>query len=130
VRKSRFWRTVVNRNQDRLGKTFVALRRHEEQVSRLTQEEWAELFTELAWVTERVQDAFAPEHFNYAFLMNLDRHVHLHVIPRYLGSRELAGATFADPEYPDSYRVPPAPSQLASREVIAAVAAAPAAPDL
>jgi diadenosine tetraphosphate (Ap4A) HIT family hydrolase len=33
--------------------------------------------------TERLRRAFAPDHFNYAFLQNQDRHVHQHVIPRY-----------------------------------------------
>lgn len=58
---------------------------------------------------------------NYSFLMNLDRHIHLHVIPRYVGTRELAGATFSDPDYPDKYRPTPG-DQLASETVIAAVA--------
>jgi diadenosine tetraphosphate (Ap4A) HIT family hydrolase len=120
VRESELWFTVVNRNQNLLGKTFIALRRHEEDVAALTPREWAELRAEVRWVTERVARAFAPDHFNYSFLMNLDRHVHLHVIPRYVGMRELAGATFEDPEYPDAYG--PAPeSELASAAVVDAV---------
>jgi diadenosine tetraphosphate (Ap4A) HIT family hydrolase len=104
VRESELWLTVVNRNQNLLGKTFIALRRHEEHVVGLTPAEWADLREEARWVTERVREAFAPDHFNYSFLMNLDRHVHLHVIPRYVDTRELAGVTFADPDYPDAYR--------------------------
>ena len=30
---------------------------------------------------------FAPERWNYSFLMNQDKHVHLHTIPRYEGAR-------------------------------------------
>jgi diadenosine tetraphosphate (Ap4A) HIT family hydrolase len=71
-------------------------------------------------VTERVRAAFAPDHFNYSFLMNLDRHVHLHVIPRYVGTRQLAGVTFEDPDYPDAYGATPA-SELASEPVVEAV---------
>ena len=54
----------------------------------------------------RVREAFAPDHFNYAFLQNQDRHVHLHVIPRYQSPRWLAGTEFKDADYPDHYRVP------------------------
>jgi diadenosine tetraphosphate (Ap4A) HIT family hydrolase len=75
IRESEFWLTVVNRNQNLLGKTFIALCRHEEDIVALTPGEWAELQEEVQWVTERVRKAFAPDHFNYAFLMNLDRHV-------------------------------------------------------
>jgi diadenosine tetraphosphate (Ap4A) HIT family hydrolase len=58
--------------------------------------------------TERLQRAFAPDHFNYAFLQNLDknRHVHLHVIPRYATARTMAGVRFEDPDYPRHYSVP------------------------
>jgi diadenosine tetraphosphate (Ap4A) HIT family hydrolase len=121
VRESELWLTVVNRNQNLLGKTFIALRRHEEDVVALTPREWTGLQDEVRWVTERVAQAFAPDHFNYSFLMNLDRHVDLRVIPRYVGTRELAGVTFSDPDYPDSYRPRPG-DQLASETVIEAVA--------
>jgi diadenosine tetraphosphate (Ap4A) HIT family hydrolase len=124
LRESRLWVTVINRNQDLLGKTFIALRRHEENVTRLTLEEWTELWEEVHWVTKRVQHAFMPDHFNYSFLMNQDRHVHLHVIPRYIGTRELAGTAFTDREYPDAYRAPANTAGIASPGVIAAVEAA------
>lgn len=122
VHESQLWLTIVNRNQNLLGKTFIVLRRHEEEVAAVTSDEWRELQGELRWVTDRVRHAFAPDHFNYSFLMNLDRHVHLHVIPRYVGTRELAGVEFTDADYPDSYRAPA--HELASEAVIAAVAAA------
>jgi diadenosine tetraphosphate (Ap4A) HIT family hydrolase len=124
IRETPLWLTVINRNQDLLGKTFISLRRHEEEVAALTLEEWVELRKEVVWVTERVRQAFSPDHFNYSFLMNHDPHVHLHVIPRYVGTREVAGVLFADPAYPDSYNAPPARGEVASRAVIAAVEAA------
>jgi diadenosine tetraphosphate (Ap4A) HIT family hydrolase len=123
VRESRHWRTFVNRNQDLLGKTIVALRRHEEQVTAVTAEEWAELRDEVRWVTERLRATFRPDHFNYAFLMNADPHVHLHVLPRYVGTRVAAGVEFADPDYPERYRTGGG-GETASPAVITAVTAA------
>ena len=81
LRETRFWRTTFNRNQNLLGKLMIVLRRHEAAVARLSSEEWAELQTEVRWATNRLRIAFAPDHYNYAFLQNVDRHVHLHVIP-------------------------------------------------
>lgn len=124
IRESGLWRIVVNRNQNLLGKTIIALKRHEEDVSRLTEHEWRELLGEVQWVVERVRNAFAPDHFNYSFLMNMDHHVHLHVIPRYVESRELAGVLFTDPDYPSAYQLPPTPQQVAPPPVIEAVHAA------
>ena len=98
IRRSAHWRTAVNRNQNLVGKLLIALLRHEESVTGLTAMEWRDLQDEVTWATERLQAAFAPDHFNYAFLQNQDRHVHLHVIPRYAGSRSLGGVEFGDPD--------------------------------
>ena len=119
VRESAHWRTAINRNQNLLGRLLIALRRHEESVADLTPDEWSELRDELRWARGRLSGAFGPDHFNYAFLQNQDRHVHLHVIPRYAGPRTLAGREFADPDWPDHYR--PGVEYLAPPDVIAAV---------
>jgi diadenosine tetraphosphate (Ap4A) HIT family hydrolase len=124
LRESRLWRIAVNRNQSVLGKCIIVLRRHEEAVVRLTAEEWSELHREIGWITDRLHDAFEPDHFNYAFLQNLDRHVHLHVIPRYVKARTLAGRQFDDSDFPDGYRASPSDAEISGSDVIAAVEAA------
>jgi diadenosine tetraphosphate (Ap4A) HIT family hydrolase len=124
IRESAFWRTFINRNQNLLGKTVIALKRHEEDVPLLREDEWRDLRTEVRWAVERIRAAFAPDHFNYSFLMNMDHHAHLHVIPRYIGSREVAGVVFTDADYPSAYQLAPTPSQISSSSVISAVHAA------
>jgi diadenosine tetraphosphate (Ap4A) HIT family hydrolase len=96
---------AINENQNLLGKLIIVLRRHEESVATLTTNEWAELFTEVQWATGRLREAFAPDHFNYAFLQNEDRHVHFHVIPRYAGTRRIASTEFRDAAWPAHYEV-------------------------
>ena len=103
---STYWHVRLNLNQNLLGKLIIVLRRHEEQVAALTPDEWTELHAQVRRMTERVRAVFTPDHFNYAFLQNQDRHVHLHVIPRYARPRELVGLRFVDGEYPDHYAVP------------------------
>lgn len=115
------WRTALNRNQNLLGKLIVVLRRHEERVSELSSAEWAELHAEIRWATDRLSRAFDPDHFNFAFLQNEDRHVHLHVIPRYASPRRVADLDFDDPEFPAHYRVPGLGRDL-NREVLAVIA--------
>ena len=122
VRESTHWRIAINRNQNLLGKLLIALRRHEESVAELTPSEWSELRDELRWAIDRLSKAFTPDHFNCAFLQNQDRHVHLHVIPRYASSRTFAGREFPDPDWPDHYR--PGVEHLAPPIVIAAIAGA------
>jgi diadenosine tetraphosphate (Ap4A) HIT family hydrolase len=119
ARASDHWRIVVNRNQNLLGKTMLVLRRHLERVSDLSAEEWRDLHVQLGDVTERLDRAFSPDHYNYAFLQNADRHVHLHVIPRYAEPRELAAERFDDPDWPEHYL--PGRERLGSPETIAAI---------
>jgi diadenosine tetraphosphate (Ap4A) HIT family hydrolase len=124
VRTSTFWRVALNRNQNQLGKAIIVLRRHLEEVALLSPEEWDALHAEVRWTTERLRRAFSPDHFNYSFLQNQDRHVHLHVIPRYIGTREVAGVEFSDRDYPDRYLEPPADERIVGADVLAAIASA------
>ncbi len=100
------WQVRLNYNQNLLGKLLIVLKRDEEQVANLSDEEWQELHAHVQRTTERLRRAFAPDHFNYAFLQNQDRHVHLHVIPRYATARLVADLRFEDPDYPGHYAVP------------------------
>ncbi len=117
IAESEHWRIVLNRNQNLLGKCFLVTRRHLEAVSALTSPEWRDLHGQMTRTTLALQLAFHPDHFNYAFLQNQDRHVHLHVIPRYAGTRMFAGTDFADPDYPDHYAVPTPVRALAMAEM-------------
>ncbi len=111
--ESDYWRLVLNRNQNFLGKCFLTLNRHLEAVSQLSPLEWMDLHRQLILVTQVLTVAFQPDHFNYAFLQNQDRHVHLHLIPRYAGPRTFAGIVFEDPDYPAHYSVPAPARHLA-----------------
>ena len=49
------WRLGLNRNQNLLGKLVIVLKRHEEQVARLSAAEWVELHTQVQRTTERLR---------------------------------------------------------------------------
>lgn len=119
IAASDHWQLVLNRNQNLLGKCFLALRRHLEAVPLLSPAEWTDLHQQLAQATEMLRLAFQPDHFNYAFLQNQDRHVHLHLIPRYQEPRRFADLVFEDPDYPGHYTVPAPTRHLAQSQVTA-----------
>ncbi|MDX1664150.1 MAG: hypothetical protein R3272_10165 [Candidatus Promineifilaceae bacterium] len=121
IGESLSWQLVLSRNQNLLGNCFLVLRRHLEAVPQRTGCEWRELHEQMAPATEMLARAFEPDHFNYAFLQNLDRHVHLHVIPRYAAPRTFAGLTFEDRDYRAHYTVP-APAHHLTSEKYAALA--------
>lgn len=112
---SRSWRLVLNHNQNLIGKCMLVTRRHVEAVDQLTAMEWNDLRHQLRRATVALRQATQPDHFNYAFLQNQDRHVHLHIIPRYAVPRQIAGLRIDDPDYPGHYAVP-APDRRLTRE--------------
>lgn len=113
--QSQYWMLVLNTNQRFLGACFWVLRRHLETVADLTTTEWMDLHPQLARATQALTLLFSPDHFNYAFLQNQERHVHMHIYPRYAQPRVFTGLTFDDPDYPSHYSVP-APSRHLTAE--------------
>ena len=97
------WTLALNRNQDLLGKTMLVLRRDCTAVIDIEPAEWAALRAELRRLVPAIQTLFAPDQFNFAFLMNLDAQVHLHVVPRYSGARSWRGHQFEDPHWGSAF---------------------------
>jgi len=97
------WTLVLNENQATLGRAFFALKRHETDVAALTTDELASLWAFLRETKSALTALFAPDHFNYMFLMNLTPHAHFHIFPRYCESREFAGQMWTDGQYGGHY---------------------------
>ena len=90
------WTLAVNRNQDLLGKTILVLRRACTAVIEIEPDEWLRLHVELQRLVPAIARLFQPDQFNFAFLMNLDAQVHLHVVPRYASPRRWHDREFVD----------------------------------
>jgi diadenosine tetraphosphate (Ap4A) HIT family hydrolase len=97
------WHVVINWSQNYLGKVMLVLDRHAVDVTSLTAAEQIELWALLGQVKAALVGSFQPDHFNYAFLMNQDAHVHMHIIPRYAAPRQFAGLTFEDGKLGEHY---------------------------
>ena len=101
--ESPHWRLVLNYNQSLLDKCFLVLRRHAEDITALAAEEWADLHRQTIRVAAAIDAAFRPDRYNYAFLQNQDRHVHLHVLPRYAAPPSVGDHAFPDSGFPGHY---------------------------
>lgn len=65
--------------------------------------EWSDLHRQITRVVVSLDLLFQPDLYNYAFLMNEDRQVHLHAILRYRSSRSQDGHGFDDPHWGSSF---------------------------
>ena len=97
------WTLAVNRNQDLLGKTMLVLRRTCESVIDIESNEWSLLRLELRRLVPVLERLFQPDQFNFAFLMNLDAQVHLHVVPRYASPRLWHDHEFMDANWGSAF---------------------------
>ena len=95
---------------------MLVLTRHSESISDLTAEEWAALRTHMGRLTEALDRIFHPDLYNFAFLMNLDTHVHLHVIPRYASPHEWRGEKYEDPHFGSLFGGEQRPASVAALE--------------
>jgi diadenosine tetraphosphate (Ap4A) HIT family hydrolase len=99
VERGELWTVAVNRNQNLLGKCLVVLNRPEVSVVGLSVPEWMDLHRQMARLRVAIDDLFAPDQYNYAFLMNIDSQVHLHAEPRYRTPRRWRDDTYVDERY-------------------------------
>lgn len=121
------WTLAVNRNQDLLGKTMLVLRRRCTAVIDIAPDEWALLREELRRLVPALDRLFHPDQFNFAFLMNVDAQIHLHVVPRYASSRRWQGRNFTDEHWGEAFGreqrlLPLAELQRLAREIRAQLA--------
>jgi diadenosine tetraphosphate (Ap4A) HIT family hydrolase len=68
--------------------------------SDLSAEAFADLKVAVDGVESLLRHTVAYERINYLMLMMVDPDVHFHVVPRYDGTREHGGHTFADAGWP------------------------------
>ena len=100
-----FWTVVLNDDQGYLGRCYFALNRHETDVTRLSQPERESLWLLFGAVKSALDQIWGPDHYNYVFLMNVEPHLHGHIIPRYAVSRRFDNIEFVDGELGKHYNL-------------------------
>ena len=100
VRSYDHWAVLVRPAQVTLGSLVLASTSQATRYSDLP----VEAFAEQAAVVRAIEQALASfcsyERINYLMLMMVDPHVHFHIIPRYPGTRDWEGQSFADEGWP------------------------------
>jgi diadenosine tetraphosphate (Ap4A) HIT family hydrolase len=78
------------------GRSVVILRDHETDLNYFMKTKlmlYIAFMEDVSAVADAIGAACGPDHMNYAFYMNQNSHLHVHLIPRYRAE----GAAFADP---------------------------------
>ena len=107
---SKYWEMYLADKQDYIGRCILVLKRHCESLSRLNDEEWAELKQLIEQLETAISNSLGATMFNWSCLMNdfykssnPNPHLHIHVRPRYQLPITINGRTFTDEEFAHHY---------------------------
>jgi diadenosine tetraphosphate (Ap4A) HIT family hydrolase len=108
IAQTAFWTVLLRPRQPTLGSLVLVCREDVKAFSALS----VAAFADFGQLVRRVEHALGAvtryERINYLMLMMVDPDVHFHVIPRYQGSRTLAGLEFPDAGWPGQPMLEPA----------------------
>lgn len=94
------WVVLLRPAQPTVGALVLAAKSEAEAFGELPPAAFAELATIVPAIETALKAAVDYAKINYLMLMMQDRHVHFHVVPRYDGTRTLAGVTVPDAGWP------------------------------
>jgi len=96
IKKLKFWTIILSDNQSVIGRCIIAHNKHIEDLMDTSEEDRKELWEAADALQDALNELLKPDLFNYAFLGNVERHVHLHVVPRYAVPTMWSGQRFDD----------------------------------
>lgn len=97
IERGQHWTIATNLNQNLIGRLIVVAARDVDSVTALSPGELQDLHRHMGRTRVALDALFQPDQYNYAFLMNQDAQVHVHVVPRYAQPRQWAGETTSIP---------------------------------
>lgn len=100
VRDYAHWVVLLRPQQVTAGSLILAAKSEATAYGMLPQEAFIEQGLVVADIEAALAAQVTYERINYLMLMMVDPHVHCHVIPRYPGSRSLAGIDLVDQGWP------------------------------
>jgi diadenosine tetraphosphate (Ap4A) HIT family hydrolase len=102
------WTVLLRPKQPTLGSLVLVCREPVQQFSALSAAAFADLAHVVKGVESMLKQVVGYERINYLMLMMVDPDVHFHVIPRYSGARQHAGADYPDTGWPGPPQLEPA----------------------
>jgi diadenosine tetraphosphate (Ap4A) HIT family hydrolase len=100
LREYDHWVLLLRPAQVTAGSLILAAKSQATAYGALGREAFAEQAVAIAEIEATLSCAVHYDRINYLMLMMVDPHVHFHVIPRYSGSRTIAGIEIADAGWP------------------------------
>jgi len=96
IKKLKFWTIMLSDNQSLIGRCWIVHNGHIENLMDTSEEERKELWEAADDLQDALNELLKPDMFNYAVIGCKDKHIHIHVIPRYAVPTMWSGQRFDD----------------------------------
>lgn len=98
------WELFLHPHQNYIGRVYLWAKRPDlVDMMDMNSDEWKSLQIIGPQIRNALQKAFNPDHFNYASLGNITRHLHIHFIPRYQKIVNFENTVFEDKRWANDY---------------------------
>lgn len=94
------------RDQSYPGRCIIAFRDHKRKLSDLTSDETKDFFASVRHVAQMLDELFNPAQVNIAMFGDKVRHLHCHLVPKYVDG----------PDFGGMFQMSPVPSKLLTQE--------------
>ncbi|SFD88506.1 Diadenosine tetraphosphate (Ap4A) hydrolase [Lentibacillus persicus] len=89
----------LNRDQTHEGRCILAFKDHKREVYELTAIERDLFMKELSLSAKLISDIYDPDKINYGIFGDLVSHLHVHIVPKYVGEKNWGEAFTNNPKH-------------------------------
>ena len=100
IKEYNYWVVLIRDKQVTLGSLILAYKGDVEKFSQVSKEGFLELEIVVNYIESTLKKAFNYNKINYLTLMMVDKEVHMHIIPRYFGSKKFQSKYYLDIGWP------------------------------
>lgn len=99
IKKFKYWNLGVGYNLHTLGNLVIVFKKHKELFVEVTEKEVIELLRIIKFSVRILNRQFKPDWFNVQQNGNWEKHLHVHIIPRYKKQRKFNDTIFVDKNF-------------------------------
>ncbi len=96
------WVVLIRPKQVTIGSLVLVCKENVENFSTISQKSFSELKVVITGIESTLKEVFKIDKINYLALMMVDKHVHFHVIPRYINSLSFKDKEYQDKDWPSA----------------------------
>lgn len=104
IKDYKYWTIFIHDNQSYSGRCIIWCKRSRAvDLADANLDELKELTIILKELKQTIHKIFEADWFNYSFLGNATKHLHMHFVPRYESSRQFENVIFKDARHGHNY---------------------------